>query len=73
MPTALYDERQMFDHNGGRVIQAGEEPKLGDLNFGFVHDTYRKVARLNQTYRFEKYRLGALFVSFQEVVHSERI
>ncbi|UHS59700.1 type VI immunity family protein [Agrobacterium vaccinii] len=65
MRTALHDERPildcpMFDYEGGTVIQAGGEPELGDLNFGFVPETYRKVAQLTKPLRFEGYRSGAL-------------
>lgn len=65
MRTALHDERPildcpMFDYEGGTVMQAGGEPELGDLNFGFIPETYRNVARVTKPLRFEEYRSGAL-------------
>ncbi|MCL6654802.1 hypothetical protein A6R70_21195 [Agrobacterium rubi] len=60
MREKLGGDCPLFDYGGGTIIQAGEEPELGDLNFGFVPETYRKVAQLTKPLRFEGYRSGAL-------------
>lgn len=46
---------------GGIVIQAGDQPQLGDVNRGLVLVDYRRVAQALKPIRFEAYRRG-LFV-----------
>lgn len=48
----------VYQFRGGIVIQAGEEPQLGDVNRGLVLDDYRRVAQALRPVRFEAYRRG---------------
>ncbi len=48
----------IYPFRGGIVIQAGEEPQLGDVNRGLVLDDYRRVAQALHPVRFEAYRRG---------------
>ncbi|TWD55476.1 uncharacterized protein DUF3396 [Agrobacterium vitis] len=60
--TALREKLGSFcpihDFDGGIVVQAGEEPQLGDNNRGIVLDDYRRVAEALKPLRFEDYQLG---------------
>ncbi|OLP45411.1 hypothetical protein BJF95_16900 [Rhizobium oryziradicis] len=46
--------------DGGIVVQAGDEPQLGDNNRGIVLDDYRRVAKALKPVRFEDYKLGMI-------------
>ncbi|WP_083638749.1 type VI immunity family protein [Rhizobium oryziradicis] len=48
----------VHEFDGGIVVQAGDEPQLGDNNRGIVLDDYRRVAKALKPVRFEDYQLG---------------
>jgi len=48
----------VFDFNGGVIVQAGDEPQLGDNNRRIVLDDYRRVSAALKMARFEDYKLG---------------
>ncbi|ACM37422.1 MULTISPECIES: type VI immunity family protein [Rhizobium/Agrobacterium group] len=50
----------VHDFDGGIVVQAGDEPQLGDNNRGIVLDDYRRVAKALKSVRFEDYELGMI-------------
>jgi hypothetical protein len=52
---------RFHDFGGGVIIQAGEQPQIGDANRGLVLDDYRRVNEALRPVRFEEYRRG-LFV-----------
>lgn len=48
----------VYPFRGGIIIQAGDEPQIGDVNRGLVLDDYRRVAQALRSVRFEAYRRG---------------
>ncbi|WP_407352499.1 type VI immunity family protein [Luteimonas sp. R10] len=53
----------IHEYDGGIVIQAGDQPQLGDVNHGIVLDGYRRVAEALKPIRFEAYRRGLFVLS----------
>lgn len=60
LKTELGTSCPVHDFQGGVVIQAGDEPQLGDNNRGIVLDDYRRVAKALKRVRFEDYRLALI-------------
>ncbi|WP_425532491.1 type VI immunity family protein [Agrobacterium cavarae] len=50
----------VFNFNGGVIVQAGDEPQLGDNNRRIVLDDYRRVSGALKMVRFEDYKLGLI-------------
>ncbi|WP_232515167.1 type VI immunity family protein [Burkholderia ambifaria] len=55
MRAALEPTCKIHEYAGGVVIQAGENPQLGDATRGDIPEAYRKVARYTKPVRFEAY------------------
>ena len=55
MRTALGPTCKIHEYPGGVVIQAGEDPQLGDATRGDIPEAYRMVARYTKPVRFEAY------------------
>ncbi|MDP9573321.1 UNVERIFIED_ORG: hypothetical protein J2W66_003823 [Agrobacterium larrymoorei] len=49
-----------FDFKSGVIVQAGEEPQLGDNNRGILLDDYRRVSGALKMVLFEDYKLGLI-------------
>ncbi len=61
MRHALAPACTIHGYAGGVMIQAGEEPRLGDSQRGDVPEPYRMVARYTKPVRFENYVKYGLF------------
>ncbi|VWC97512.1 bacteriophage gp31 protein [Burkholderia contaminans] len=55
MRAALEPTCKIHEYPGGVVIQAGENPQLGDATRGDIPEAYRMVARYTKPVRFEAY------------------
>jgi Protein of unknown function (DUF3396) len=60
MQGALQPACGVYEYPGGVVIQAGENPQLGDAVLGDIPQAYRTVAHYTKAIRFEDYK-GRLF------------
>lgn len=55
MRAALEPTCKIHEYSGGVVVQAGENPQLGDVTRGDIPEAYRMVARYTKPVRFEAY------------------
>jgi hypothetical protein len=51
----------VYAYEGGVIVQAGSEPKLGDVNAGEIPEFYREVARVLKPLRFEDFGRWGIF------------
>ena len=58
---ALEPACRLHAYSGGLLIQAGPEPRLGDVQRGDVPEQYRVAARVTRPVRFENYGDEGLF------------
>ena len=46
----------IYPYSGGIVVQAGDRPKLGDVNRGMIPEAYQRVSRVMQPIRFDDHQ-----------------
>ncbi|TWD55479.1 uncharacterized protein DUF3396 [Agrobacterium vitis] len=61
MRASLDVSCSIYTYSGGVIIQAGDEPKIGDVNRGEIPETYRSVAQLLKPLRFEDFGRRGIF------------
>lgn len=58
---ALNAACSVHSYDGGVIVQAGPEPKIGDINRGEILDAYRSVAQVLRPLRFEDFGRRGIF------------
>lgn len=59
--AVLGPECPIHPYDGGIIIQAGPEPRIGDINRGEALDAYRSVANVLKPLRFEDFGRRGIF------------
>jgi hypothetical protein len=60
LETGLGSSCPVFDFKGGVIVQAGDEPQMGDEDRGIVLNDYRRVSNALKPVRFEEYKLALI-------------